>query len=183
MSIFSNVESAPTPERNQLRSDFKADTHPQKVNLIRGAYETDEGHPWILPVVKKAEHKLADHIEAESINHEYMPVLGLDSFVTNATKMLLGPDSKAVQEGRAFGIQSISGTGALRIGGDFLVKQLGRKICYVSDPTWDNHNLIFKDSGFEEIRKYRVWHKDSKSMDFHGTVSYTHLTLPTTPYV
>ena len=84
-----------------------------------------------------------------------MPVLGLESFATNATKMLLGPNSKAVQEGRAFGIQSLSGTGALRNGGDFLAMQLRRKICYVSDPTWGNHNMVFKNSGFEDIRKYR----------------------------
>ena len=31
-------------------------------------------------------------IESETINHEYLPVLGLDFFATAATAMLLGKD-------------------------------------------------------------------------------------------
>ena len=73
--------------------------------------------------------------------------------------MVLGSDSTAIKEGRAFGIQSLSGTGALRNGGDFLAmdppRGLGRRICYVSDPTWGNHIMLFKSSGFTEVRKYR----------------------------
>ena len=34
----------------------------------------------------------------EKINHEYLPVLGLDSFTTAATNMLLGDNSPAVKE-------------------------------------------------------------------------------------
>ncbi len=162
MSMFNSVEQAPPIEVFKLTRDFQSDTHPQKVSLGVGAYRTDEGKPWILPVVKKAETQLAKDVEAESINHEYLPVLGLDSFAMNATKMLLGPDSKVLKEGKAFGIQSLSGTGALRNGGDFLAKQLGKKICYVSDPTWGNHNMVFKDAGFQEVRKYRYWQKDSR---------------------
>ena len=89
MSLFSTVEPAPPIEVFKLSRDFQSDTHPQKVSLGVGAYRTEEGKPWILPVVKKATHKLAEDIEAEKINHEYLPVLGLESFSTNATKMLL----------------------------------------------------------------------------------------------
>merc|ERR1719315_735222 len=102
MSLFQGVESAPAIEVFKLTRDFQADTHPQKVSLGVGAYRTDDGKPWILPVVKKAETHLAKDIEAETINHEYLPILGFDSFSANATKMLLGGDSKAIQEGRAF---------------------------------------------------------------------------------
>ena len=83
------MEPAPPIEVFKLSRDFQSDTHPQKVSLGVGAYRTEEGKPWILPVVKKATHKLAEDIEAEKINHEYLPVLGLESFSTNATKMLL----------------------------------------------------------------------------------------------
>ena len=71
-------------------------------------------------------------------------------------------DQYFIFSGRAFGVQSLSGTGALRNGGDFLTKQLGKKICYVSDPTWGNHNMIFRDAGFQEVRKYRYWKKDTR---------------------
>ena len=60
MSLFSNVEGAPPIEVFKLTRDFQADTDPQKVSLGVGAYRTEEGKPWILPVVKKAEQKLAE---------------------------------------------------------------------------------------------------------------------------
>jgi len=168
MSLFTVVESAPPIEVFKLTRDFQGDAHPQKVSLGVGAYRTDGGKPWILPVVKKAETQLAKDIDDEIINHEYLPVLGNESFAANATKMLLGAESIALKDGRAFGVQSLSGTGALRNGGDFLTKQLGKKICYVSDPTWGNHNMIFKAAGFQEVRKYRYWKKDTRALDFDG---------------
>lgn len=61
------------------------------------AYRTDEGKPWVLPVVRKAEKALAND---ESLNKEYLPVLGLEEFSNASTRMLLGEDSKAIAEGR-----------------------------------------------------------------------------------
>ncbi len=72
---------------------------------------TDDGKPWILPVVKKAETELAMDVKTEKINHEYLPILGLESCSSNATKLLLGSESKALKDGRAFGVQSLGGTG------------------------------------------------------------------------
>lgn len=63
-------------------------------------------------------------------------VLGLQSFTTASTRILLGEESPALKEGRAFGGQAISGTGALRNGAEFLAKHLGATVCLVSDPTW-----------------------------------------------
>merc|ERR1719245_351882 len=98
MSLFADVTSAPPIEVFQLGRDYQADTDPNKVSLGVGAYRTEEGKPWILPVVKKAEKILADKIEKEEINHEYLPVLGLESFAMAATTMLLGESSAAVKE-------------------------------------------------------------------------------------
>ncbi len=164
MSRFSGIAAAPPIEVFKLTRDFGADLTEEKVSLGVGAYRTDDGKPWVLPVVKKAEAKLAKDIEAESINHEYLPVLGLETFRDAATKMLLGSDA----DGKAFGVTGLSGTGALRIGADFLRRQLNASVYYVSDPTWGNHNLIFKHAGFEEGRKYRYWDAVKKSLDFEG---------------
>jgi aspartate/tyrosine/aromatic aminotransferase len=67
---------------------------------------------------------------------------------------------------KAFGIQSLSGTGALKIGFDFLARN-GYKTLYVSDPTWGNHNLMAKTSGFN-VKKYRYYNPQTKSIDFDG---------------
>jgi len=168
MSVFEEVSQAPPIEVFQLSRDFQADTDANKIALGVGAYRTDEGKPWILPVVKKAEKILAERIEKEEINHEYLPVLGLESFATGATNMLLGSDSPAVKENRAFGVQALSGTGALRVGAEFLKNILGRSVVYYSDPTWGNHGLIFKNAGFAAINKYRYYHAGTKGLDFAG---------------
>jgi len=168
MFVGSEVSPAPPIEVFQLGRDYQADTDPNKVSLGVGAYRTDAGVPWILPVVKKAEKVLADQINDEKINHEYLPVLGLESFASAATEMLLGSSSPAVAEKRCFGVQALSGTGALRVGAEFLKNILKRDTVYYSDPTWGNHGLIFKNAGFTSINKYKYWNPANKGLDFDG---------------
>ena len=72
-----------------------------------GAYRTEAGKPWVLPLVEKAERLLAGQVERGEINHEYLPVLGLERFSQAATAMLLREDSQAIQHGRAFGVQVV----------------------------------------------------------------------------
>ena len=70
----------------------------------------------------------------------------------------------------SFGIQCLSGTGALRVGAEFLKQQLDCSVALVSDPTWGNHNLIFKIAGFSTIKKYRYWDRANKCLDFSGMI-------------
>lgn len=167
-SVFSVVQPAPPIEVFQLGRDFAADPNPKKVSLGVGAYRTSEGKPWVLPVVKQAERILAEQVEAEAINHEYLPVLGLDTFSVAATAMLLGEGSDAIKQGRAFGVQALSGTGALRLGADFLHRTLGTDTVYYSNPTWGNHGLIFGRAGYSDLRQYRYWDPASKGLDLSG---------------
>jgi len=167
-SMFTEVPMAPPIEVFQLTREFQADTFGKKVSLGVGAYRTSEGKPWILPVVKKAETILAQQVDQEAINHEYLPVLGLESFATAATNMLLGDSSPAVKEGRSFGVQCLSGTGALRNGAEFLKRIIGSSTVYYSDPTWGNHGLIFKNAEFKNLRKYRYWDPVHRALNWSG---------------
>merc|ERR1712193_120264 len=99
MSLFTVVESAPPIEVFKLSADYQADQSPNKVSLGVGAYRDDQGKPWILPVVKKAETQLAKDIEEEKINHEYLPVLGYGTYSEAAVQLILGSDSYAVNNG------------------------------------------------------------------------------------
>lgn len=165
MSWFSCVEQGPPIEVFALTKQFTEDDHSQKVNLGVGAYRTDEGKPWVLPVVRTAEKALAND---ETLNKEYLPVLGLDSFTSASTKMLLGSNSPALAENRAFGVQTLSGTGALRVGAEFLARHMGRTIFYYSKPTWENHRLVFLNAGFKEGREYRYWDANKRGLDIEG---------------
>uniref|UniRef100_A0A1I8NTU3 Aspartate aminotransferase, cytoplasmic n=1 Tax=Stomoxys calcitrans TaxID=35570 RepID=A0A1I8NTU3_STOCA len=164
-SIFAGVEQGPAIEVFALNRAFQEDTNPKKANLGVGAYRTSEGKPWVLPVVRKTEIKIASD---ESINHEYLPVLGAEAFTKAATTLLLGDDSPALKENKAFGVQTLSGTGALRVGAEFLRRQMNRKVFYYSDPTWENHHKVFMDSGFEHANTYRYWEQSKRVLDIDG---------------
>ncbi|XP_054546388.1 aspartate aminotransferase, cytoplasmic-like [Talpa occidentalis] len=96
-SIFAEVPQAQPVLVFKLTADFREDPDPRKVNLGVGAYRTDDCQPWVLPVVRKVEQKIAND---NSLNHEYLPILGLAEFRTCASRLALGEDSPAIKENR-----------------------------------------------------------------------------------
>lgn len=167
MSRFSCVEAAPPVEIFALMRAYRADTFAQKVDLGVGAYRTEEAKPWVLPVVRKVEEEMAAD---SSLNHEYLGQLGLEDFSKAAVRMLLGDDNPAIQDGRAVGVQCLSGTGSLRVGADLMCKHGKFTTIYVSTPTWPNHVLVFKHSGFENIKYYRYWDAKNRCLDFDAMI-------------
>lgn len=162
---FTGIELGPPIEVFALQKTFVDDTYEKKVNLTIGAYRTNEGKPWVLPVVKKVEKSLAaDDLQ----NHEYLPVLGLEAFSEAATSMLLGTNSPVIAQGRAFGIQSLSGTGALRVAAEFLSRILHYDTFYYSKPSWENHRLVFINGGFKNAREYTYWNEKTRNIDLEG---------------
>ena len=135
-----------------------------------GAYRTDEGVPWVLPVVSKIEKELANDA---SLNHEYLPINGLPEFCDAAAKLALGDDSTALKEGRAGGVQALSGTGALRLSAEFLFRYFGGEATTVfySKPTWGNHLDIYKAAGFTKLEPYTYWDNDTKAANIEKFIS------------
>jgi aspartate aminotransferase len=75
----------------------------------------------------------------DTLDHEYLPILGLPEYTAAAAKLILGPDSPAIQESRVVSAQTISGTGANHLGALFLTRFYefnGDKKVYLSNPTW-----------------------------------------------
>ncbi|KAM0730669.1 Aspartate aminotransferase, cytoplasmic [Formica fusca] len=165
---FTGIKLGPPIEVFAVQKAFVDDSHDNKVNLSIGAYRTNEGKPWVLPVVRKVEKLLAaDDLQ----NHEYLPVLGLDAFSTAATSMLLGSNSPVIAQGRAFGIQSLSGTGALRVAAEFLSRILHYDTFYYSIPSWENHRLVFTNGGFKHAREYTYWDEKTHSVNLEGMLN------------
>uniref|UniRef100_A0AC34G2S8 Aspartate aminotransferase n=1 Tax=Panagrolaimus sp. ES5 TaxID=591445 RepID=A0AC34G2S8_9BILA len=167
-SFFSGITEAQPIEVFYMNKLYLDETDSRKVNLTIGDYRTDEGKPWILPVVHEAESRLA--VE-DTLYHEYLPVLGFEPFCNAARNLVLGADSPAIKEGRAFGVQCLSGTDSLRAGAEFLARLLGFNTAYVSDPTWGYHNLIFKSSGFEAVNKYHYWDASKRQINIDGFIA------------
>uniref|UniRef100_A0A8D3CN76 Aspartate aminotransferase n=1 Tax=Scophthalmus maximus TaxID=52904 RepID=A0A8D3CN76_SCOMX len=170
MSVFGEVPQAAPVAVFKLSQDFNNDQCPDKVNLGVGAYRTDEGQPWILPVVKKVEKII---VQDEKLNHEYLPILGLPEFRSAASKIALGDDSPAIQENRVGAVQCLGGTGALKMGAEFLRRFYNgnnntKTPVYVSAPTWENHNAVFANAGFEDVRPYKYWDAEKRGLDLAG---------------
>ncbi|KAK7072730.1 Golgi Transport [Halocaridina rubra] len=166
-SRFNGIQVAPPIEVFAVMKAFNESTHEKKVNLSVGAYRTDEAKPWVLPVVRKVESDLAADM---SLTHEYLPILGLDSFSTAAAKMLLGADHKAISDGKVTSLQVLSGTGGLRIAAEFLHRVLKYDTCYISKPTWGNHRMIFAQAGFTTVSEYRYWDASTRGLNFDGMI-------------
>jgi len=143
---------------------FKADKDARKINLGVGAYRDGNGKPYVLSSVKKAEERLT----AQNPDKEYLPISGLPEFTKAAAKLAYGPDSKPLDANAVAVVQSISGTGALRIGGAFLQRFFPTaKTIYIPTPSWGNHTAVFRDSGLE-VKQYRYFDKKTVGLDFAG---------------
>ncbi|KAL9057242.1 MAG: hypothetical protein Q9162_002446 [Coniocarpon cinnabarinum] len=157
------VPMAPEDPLFGLMAQYKEDQDPKKVDLGIGAYRDDNAKPVILSSVKKADDRLRSDPE---LNHEYLPIAGLPTFTSAAQKVILGADSPAIKEKRATAVQSISGTGALRLGSAFLAKfyQKSQKWpVLLSSPTWANHG--------HPLQTYPYFDKKTKGLDFDGMIA------------
>jgi aspartate aminotransferase len=163
-SFTDSVEAAPADAILGINQAFKKDTDPRKVNVCVGAYRTNEGKPYILNCVKAAQAKIAAN---KDFNLEYLPQRGDQEFAALSRAILMGANAKPIKEDRVATVQSLSGTGALRIGAAFTASFLKGKKVYCSTPTWGTHNSILKHAGVE-AGKYKYWNAATRSLDFDG---------------
>lgn len=117
----------------------------------------------MFPVVREAERRIVADVK---LDKEYLPIDGDQAFLKGSRGVLFGWDHKDVSSGRVASCQTLSGTGALRIIADFIKQQRPSPI-YVSNPTWGNHESIFRAAGLE-VRQYRYFDKKTKGLDING---------------
>ncbi|MCI4379252.1 hypothetical protein PGIGA_G00225730 [Pangasianodon gigas] len=115
-SWWTEVQMGPPDPILGVTEAFKRDTNPKKMNLGVGAYRDDQGKPYVLNCVRKAEAQIA----AKKLDKEYLPIGGLADFTKACAQLALGPDSEVLKSGRSVTVQTISGTGSLRVGANFL---------------------------------------------------------------
>lgn len=160
---LSHVAQAPADPILSLSIGYKNDKNPNRVNLGIGAYRDNDGKPFVFPVVRAAEQRIVANTK---LDKEYLPIDGNQEFLTGARGVLFGFDHADVTSGRVASSQTLSGTGALRVISDFLVKHRPSPI-YVSNPTWGNHNSVFAASGLQ-VRQYRYFDPKTKGLNIEG---------------
>lgn len=164
-TLFSGVAAAPADPILGVNEKFKADPRSPKVNLSAGVYLTEEGKTPVLNVVREAEEALAQ----AAIPHTYIPMSGLPGYDKVVQQMVFGAGSEIVLSGRAATIQSLGGTGALKVGMDFMHHILGCTVSATSKPTWGNHNSLLAMAGYE-VRGYRYYDAANDGVDFNGMI-------------
>ena len=163
MSIFSAVELAPRDPILGLNEAFNADTRSIKVNLGVGVYFDDNGKIPLLEAVKKAEKARLEAAPARG----YQPIEGTVIYNQSVQALLFGKESKLIGEGRIVTAQALGGTGALKIGADFLKYLKPDAKVYISDPSWENHRALFSSAGFE-VLSYPYYDPATRGVNFEA---------------
>ena len=166
MSLFTAVELAPRDPILGLNEAFNADTRATKVNLGIGVYTNEEGKIPLLRAVREAEKARIEAAQPRG----YLPIEGLAAYDTGVQKLLLGNDSALIADGRVITAQALGGTGALKIGADFLKRLNPNAKVAISDPSWENHRALFEYAGFEVIN-YAYYDAPSHGLNFDGMLA------------
>lgn len=165
MNLFSSVQLAPKDPIFGLTEAYTADQRPGKVNLGVGVYYTDEGKVPLLRAVLEAEKELV----AKQSPRAYVPIEGPNPYNSAVQNLLFGADSLLIKEGRVVTAECLGGTGALRVGGDFVKRLETNAPAAISAPSWENHRGIFESAGYQ-VLEYAYFDPKTRGVDFEGMV-------------
>ncbi|HBR6965069.1 TPA: aromatic amino acid transaminase [Klebsiella aerogenes] len=144
--MFQKVDAYAGDPILSLMERFKEDPRSDKVNLSIGLYYNEDGIIPQLQAVADAEAQLNAQPHGASL---YLPMEGLNSYRHAIAPLLFGADHPVLKQNRVASIQTLGGSGALKVGADFLKRYFPQSRVWVSDPTWENHIAIFEGAGFE----------------------------------
>ncbi len=154
--MFQKVDAYAGDPILSLMERFKDDPRSDKVNLSIGLYYNENGIIPQLQAVAEAEARLNAQPHGASL---YLPMEGLNSYRHTIAPLLFGADHPVLAQHRVATIQTLGGSGALKVGADFLKRYFPDSGVWVSDPTWDNHVAIFEGAGFS-VKTY-PWFDDT----------------------
>jgi len=162
-TLFSAIEMAPRDPILGITEAFNADTNPAKVNLGVGVYYDDNGKVPLLECVQRAEA----HLIATVTPRTYLPIDGLVAYDKAVQELVFGADSNVIAQKRAITAQAIGGTGALKLGADFLKRFAPDSQVFISDPSWENHRALFESAGFV-VNNYPYYDAVTHGVNFVG---------------
>jgi aromatic-amino-acid transaminase len=118
-----------------------------------------------MQAVREAETQLLGEIGPKP----YLPMAGLATYRDAVQALVFGDDSPARADGRIATVQTLGGSGALKVGADFIKRYFPGAQVWVSDPTWDNHRFIFERAGFT-VNTYPYYDEATGGLRFDAMV-------------
>ncbi|MEN9771384.1 MAG: hypothetical protein RJA58_27 [Pseudomonadota bacterium] len=164
--LFAKVEMAPKDPILGLTETYLADTRAEKVNLGVGVYYDDNGKLPLLRAVKAAE----DERVRRGLPRGYQPIDGPAAYNKAVQALLFGADSDEFKSGRVITVDTLGGTGGLKVGADYLQKLLPGSKVAISDPTWENHRSVFESAGFT-VETYTYYDPSTNGLNFDGMMA------------
>ena len=152
--LFSQLPTFAGDPIFELAKTCRRDPRPEKVDLTVGMYYDESGRIPVLGCVQAAESVLAAQLRPRT----YLPIEGLASYREAVQHLVFGEASVALKDARVVTIQSLGGTGALKVGADFLKDAYPDSEVWISDPAWSNHFAVFEGAG---IRTHAYPYYDS----------------------
>jgi aromatic-amino-acid transaminase len=163
--LLAAVEMAPRDPILGVTEAFVADQNPNKVNLGVGVYYDENGKVPLLECVRRAEQALTER----AAPHVYLPIDGIAAYDRAVQNLVFGADSDVLRAGRAVTVQAVGGTGALRVGADFLRRFAPAAQVWISDPSWENHRALFENAGFT-VNVYPYYDAATRGLDFAAMI-------------
>ena len=161
--MFKHIDAYAGDPILTLNEAFGKDPRPHKINLSIGIYFDDAGKLPVMRAVREAETEMLQHIGPRS----YQPMEGAANYRSAVQTLLFGAQHEAVLSGRIATVQTIGGSGGLKVGGDFLKRYFPSANVWVSDPTWDNHRAMFEGAGFT-VNTYPYYDAATGALNFAG---------------
>jgi len=137
---FGSLSPASNDPLLALIGQFRADTRARKLDLGVGVYRDAEGQTPIFAAVKHAERRSAE----EQSTKCYLGCEGDPEFVRLLGRQVFGHSC-------ARGLQTVGGTGALRLAADLLARNNPKCRIWIALPTWPNHLPILQEAGLQAM--------------------------------
>lgn len=164
-SLLAGVAMAPRDPILGVTETFNADSNPNKVNLGVGIYYDDNGKVPVLECVRRAEQKLAE----APLPRSYLPIDGLQTYDRAVQELVFGASSGLLKDKRVVTVQTLGGTGGLKVGADFLRRLNANASVWISDPSWENHQALFEYAGFK-VDSYPYYDADTHGVRFDAMI-------------
>ena len=175
-SLFSDIHMAAPDAILGITEAFRNDPTPTKVNLGVGVYQDAQGRIPVLNSVLQAAKIWATQEDTKT----YLPIDGVPGFIQANQELLFGKDSSLLKEKRVATVQSVGGSGGLKLGIEFIKRFMGQDTIYVSDPSWENHRVIFEAAGMK-VETYPYYDPHSFGLRAADMLSTFRTLKPRTP--
>ncbi|MEY2953918.1 MAG: hypothetical protein RLZZ401_2005, partial [Pseudomonadota bacterium] len=166
IALFDHVPTYGGDPILSLMEDFQKDSRAGKVSLSIGLYFDDAGRIPVMGAVRQAEATQLQHAGPKP----YLPMEGASPYRQAVQSLVFGADHPALRAGHIATVQTPGGSGALKVGADFLKRYFGSSQVWVCDPTWENHVALFEGAGFT-VNTYPYYDPSTKALRFEAMLA------------